>query len=211
VPIAKTAPIVLAERLTDLFAVVLLAALGSLAFPRGRAVAIAGAVVVLVAWALVVIRPVGEAFLRMAARLPVLGRFTARLEEAYDSLHGMVRPGPLLVATTLALVAWGLECVAVHVIASGFDDGAIGWLEATFAYAAATLAGAVAMLPGCLGVTEVSMTGAFGALAPGMSGPTAVALTLLVRIATLWWAVLLGAGAFLAYPSAPDPVPAPPS
>ena len=54
------------------------------------------------------------------------------------------------------------------------------------------------MMPGGLGVTEAGMTGLLAAVA---HVPLAVATgaTLLVRVATLWWAVVVGAIALAAF------------
>ena len=60
----------------------------------------------------------------------------------------------------------------------------------TFVYAFASLAGAVSMLPGGLGVAEGSLTGLLAGL--GTPLPEAAAATLLVRAATLWLAVAIG-------------------
>ena len=72
---------------------------------------------------------------------------------------------------------------------------------ATFVYAFASLAGAVSMLPGGLGVAEGSLTGLLAGL--GTPLPEAAAATLLVRGATLWLAVALGVVTLLvAFPGA---------
>ena len=69
----------------------------------------------------------------------------------------------------------------------------MSWDGATFAYAASTLAGAMAMMPGGLGVTEVGMTALLQTLGgPSMHPAVATATTMLVRIATLWFAVAIG-------------------
>lgn len=195
VSFARTAPIVVAERLTDLFALVLLVALGSLAFSQGLPVAAGGAAVVVVLWALCAFRPLGEACLRLGERLPGLRRIAPRLREAYESLHLLVDPGSLTVATGIATVSWFFECVSLLVIASGFPGVSLGILEATFAYAAPTIVGALAMMPGGLGVTEAGMTGILTTVATEMPTAVATGITMLVRLATLWWAVVLGAGA----------------
>ena len=92
-----------------------------------------------------------------------------------------------------ALVGWALECLAPWFLVQGFPGVQMSWEGATFGYAAGTLAGALAMLPGGLGVAEVGMAGLFRAAAPSMSLPTASAATILVRLSTLWFGVLLGA------------------
>lgn len=190
IPIARSAPIVVAERLTDLFALVLLTALGALALPSGAIIAAGGGAVVGVLWLACAWRPLGELGLRIAARLPLIKKIAPKLREAYDALQVLVRPRALGVATALALGSWFTECVALLLIARGFGAD-IGWLESTFAYAAPTIVGALAMMPGGLGVTEAGMTGILEEVAH-MTAADATATTLLVRLATLWWAVLLG-------------------
>lgn len=196
--VATTAPIVFAERLTDLMALVLLTAAGSLSFERGVPVAASGAalcafVLLASAW-----RPLGDRLLQVAEKLPLLRRAAPRLREAYESLFRLTRPAPLLFATTLATLSWGLECVALWVLLRGLPGGGLALDASFFAYSASTIAGAIAMMPGGLGVTEAGMTGLIQALSRGAIGSaTATAATMLCRLATLWWAVVVGAVAWV--------------
>jgi len=193
VSIARTAPIVIAERLTDLIALVLLTAVGSLAFEHGTAVAAAGAVLVSGMVAVCAYRPLGEAILRMGERIGPIAKIAHKLHEAYESLLTMLRPAPLLFGTGLAVLAWGLECAALYVIVHGFPGLTLSWDAAVFAYAASTIVGALAMLPGGLGVTEAGMTGLLQTLGgASMTKEVATAATILVRLATLWFAVAIG-------------------
>jgi uncharacterized protein (TIRG00374 family) len=193
VSIARTAPIVIAERLTDLIALVLLTALGSLAFEHGTIVAAAGAVLVSGMVTVFAYRPLGEALLRLGERIGPIAKIAHKLHEAYESLLTMLRPGPLLFGTLLAVMAWGLECAALYVIVHGFPGLHMTWDAAVFAYAASTIVGALAMLPGGLGVTEAGMTGLMQTLGgASMTKEVATAATILVRLATLWFAVAIG-------------------
>jgi uncharacterized protein (TIRG00374 family) len=192
VSVARTAPIVFAERLTDLFALAILGALGSLVFDEGGRIAIIAGVVVFALWIACVYRPLGERCLAYVDRLPVLGKLAPKLREAYESLHTLVGFQALTAATALALASWFLECVTLLVIARGFGVN-LDLAESVFAYSIPTIVGALAMMPGGLGVTEAGMTGvlvSFGGAA--MTSATATGITMLVRIATLWWAVALG-------------------
>ncbi len=194
--IARTAPIVVAERLTDLVALVVLCALGSFALPAGPRIALVFAVLVTGILAACAYRPLGELGLRIAARLPVLGKLAPRLRDAYESLFTMTRPAPLAVGTTLAVVAWALEALGLWAIVRGFPGCTLGLDASAFAYATSTIAGALAMMPGGLGVTEAGMTGMIQTLGGAALTPSiATAATILVRIATLWWAVALGGAA----------------
>src|SRR5262249_27844389 len=103
VPMAKTAPIVVAERLTDLIALVLLAAGGALLYEIGsRGILVGGA---LVAVFLVVVS--SQRLMRA-----ILSRLPKKIGELYDSMVSLVRPAPLAVATVLSLLAWACECLA---------------------------------------------------------------------------------------------------
>lgn len=200
VPLARTAPIVLAERITDLIALVTLAALGSLAFPQATAAALLGGGTVLALLTLVGVRPLGDLALRVAARLPLIKRIAPALEHALESLRSMLRPPALLTTSLLAVLSWGLECAALFALVHGFPGLHITPLSATFAYAAPTIVGALAMLPGGVGLTEVGMTGALLEVCGGaITRASAGAITILIRLATLWWAVLLGLVALFAF------------
>jgi uncharacterized protein (TIRG00374 family) len=71
----------------------------------------------------------------------------------------------------------------------------IGVVAALFIYAFSMLVGAISFLPGGIGGAEVTMTALL--MLNGMDNAGAVAATLLIRLATLWFAVLLGLLAML--------------
>jgi glycosyltransferase 2 family protein len=191
--IARTAPIVIAERLTDLIALVLLISAGALAFEHGVTVAVSSALLVAAVLVLCAYPPLGRFALRLLAYLPLLRRVSPKLGEAYEALLEMTRPLPLLVGSGLAFLAWGLECGSLYAIVHGFAGVTMSWDGATFTYAASTLAGAIAMMPGGLGVTEIGMTALLQALGgASMTPAVATAATMLVRVATLWFAVAIG-------------------
>ena len=190
--VARTASIVVAERLLDLVALVVLVSAGSAAFERGRAVAVVGAAVVAGVVAVCTVRPLGEWLLSLLARIRWVSRIVPRLREAYDALSTLTRPRALLVGSSYAIAGWALECVAALILVRGFEDAVVRWEAATFSYAAGTLAGAIAMLPGGLGVAEVGMSGLLRATSPSLSIETAAAATILIRLSTLWFGVALG-------------------
>jgi uncharacterized protein (TIRG00374 family) len=190
--IARTASIVVAERLLDLVALVVLVSLGSAAFASGRAIALSGAVLVLGIVLACTVRPFGYFGLGLLARIKALRGISGKLRETYDALHALTRPKPFFASFAYALTGWTLECAATWVLVSGFPGSVIGWDGATFGYAAGTLAGALAMLPGGLGVAEFGMSSSFRAAASVMTVATATAATILVRLCTLWFGVAVG-------------------
>ncbi|MEO6699430.1 MAG: lysylphosphatidylglycerol synthase transmembrane domain-containing protein [Paraperlucidibaca sp.] len=68
-----------------------------------------------------------------------------------------------------------------------------------FIYGFAMIVGALSFMPGGLGGTEATMTGLL--VLQGLSLPEAVAATVVIRLATLWFAVLLGLFAVVRLPA----------
>jgi uncharacterized protein (TIRG00374 family) len=191
VPMPKTAPIVIAERVTDLIGVIILIVLGSLGFSGGLVWAGAGAVVVTLLLVVVASRSLSLRIIGLVERLPgKLGKIGPKLHQAYDSLAVMVAPRNLLVPTVLSIGAWSLECLALWVVLRGFDQQTSVVL-CFFFYATSTLAGALVPVPGGLGVTESALQGQMIEIGH-VSAQQATAAMLLVRLATLWFAVLVG-------------------
>ena len=190
-PVSRTAPIVVAERITDLTALVALAVIGSLTLDLGTAVASSGGM--LVAFMLACLFPkVGFAIIGLLRRLPFVHRMADTLEESYRSLITLTTPTSLVWMTALATAAWFLEVLSLQVIVAGLG-AELDVLAATFTYSVATVAGALAMMPGGLGITEAGMTAllmSFGNA--GITPSIATAATILTRLSTLWWAVIVG-------------------
>lgn len=189
VAIERTAPIVVAERLTDLIGIIVLIAAGSLGFAGGLKYAAFGSIVVLSLVVIVASRKLSLGIIDLIAKTPGPGaRIAPKLRHAYESLTILVAPKNLIVPAGLSIVAWAFECLALWIVLKGFDVD-MSPLVSAFIYATATLAGALA--PGGLGVTEGMLQAQLVELAHIPKGES-VAAIFLVRLATLWFAVAVG-------------------
>jgi glycosyltransferase 2 family protein len=191
VPIAKTAPIVIAERVTDLIGIIVLIVIGSLGFSGGLLWAGIGAFLVTSLIVVIASRSLSMAIIGRVEKMPgKLGKIGPKLHASYDSLATMLKPANLVVPTLLSIVAWSLECLSLWVILQGFAQSTSVAL-CMFFYATSTLAGALVPVPGGLGVTEGALQEQLMNL--GKVPETAsTAAMILVRFATLWFAVLVG-------------------
>ena len=203
-PLSRSAPIVLAERVTDLFGFIILIAVTAgtsehLEMAAFTALLAAGVVF------LVATRRGAQIALALAGRIPGLGSRTDELAATLDSARALLRPRELPFAVLLAAMGWGLECVGCWIIvtaalpASAGAVPALGLVEVTYAFALAAVAGAVVVIsPGGLGVTEGLLTGllsrgyAAAGLAAGAARATALSATLVTRLCTLWFAMGIG-------------------
>ena len=122
-------------------------------------------------------------FRRGALRLP------GWLQEAWACLH--LQP---LAWLGLTLAAWAAQGVAVWLVCN--DLGlSLGLATATGFYAVAMVGGALSALPAGLGGTEALLTGLL--VAHGAGAGSALGMTVVVRLLTLWLAVAIGLLALL--------------
>jgi uncharacterized protein (TIRG00374 family) len=191
-PIHVSAPIVLAERFTDLLAFLVLIALGGLATAPDHA---------WIFWSVLVLcaAPLQERALRLFERAPLARRAAPRLRAALASVRVLLAPREILLPTAIATVGWSLECVGFWLVSDAFAPGAISLPFATYTFALSAVAGAVLILfPGGLGPTEASMSAllapryAAAGLAADAARASAASATLVIRLCTLWFAVGIG-------------------
>jgi uncharacterized protein (TIRG00374 family) len=192
IPIERTASIVIAERALDLVGLVAWVAIGSTAFEHGLIITIAGCVVVLAIILGCTVRPLADFVLDVLERFKPLAKLVPKLRETQQAVYVLMHPRLFASGTLLAFMGWGLEGLATYEVLSGFAETHVSLLAAVFSYSAGTLAGALAMLPGGLGVAELGMSALLRATASEITVATATAATILVRLATLWFGVAVG-------------------
>jgi len=193
VPAARGVAVVLAERISDGLAVLLLSTLGVIAYPRyWPAFALILALllgVILVSQ----IRPLAESLLGFGERLPLASRFVHHLREFYEGSFTLFRPQATLLAVALGVISWLGEGLGFYLILLGLGLPAAGQTLsiAVFTLSFSTVVGAASALPGGLGAAEASIAGML-VLLLGVPQGQAAAATLLIRFATLWFGVGLG-------------------
>ena len=158
VPIARSAPLVLAERVTDLLALLILGVIGVSIYGVARTMIVAGACTVAALLVMLSWPPLAHLGIRIVTALGPTKKLRPRLFEFYDGLAALVRPRPLTWATAIAALAWLAECAGFALIIGGFAGTAVPFGSAILIYAATTVAGALSFLPGGLLVTEAGMT-----------------------------------------------------
>ena len=190
VPYPVTFAMFLSERLSDLVAIVLLTLLGLSQYPQAQGMVLIG----LLGIVAVLIGISSKSLLTTAHRWAEekngrLFKLLAHLFELLSVARRCHSPRVLIIATLLSLIAWAAEALAFHWVLQWL--GADISLEfAVFIYALSMLVGGLSFLPGGLGSAEAVMIALL--VLKGMAMPTAVAATVFIRLATLWFAVLIG-------------------
>ncbi|HZC18434.1 MAG TPA: flippase-like domain-containing protein, partial [Rubrobacteraceae bacterium] len=127
---------------------------------------------------------------RALLKLPLLHRLAPHLGDFHGASNELLATRSLVVGTAISFCSWGIEIMAVHLCAVGMGVQT-PFLVVVFIFVVGSIGGALTMLPGGIGAAEAGMAGMFGTVA-GLSAGISVALTFLIRLATLWFATFIG-------------------
>jgi len=192
-PVSRSAPIIIAERLTDFISVVLLCIAGAFVFDYGKNIVLGVGIFFVSCVILISSRNLSLKIISFLEKLKIFHKVGEKFHEAYESIYTLVKIKPLLIAVSMSIVAWFLECLGLFVILkvySSFTHIEVSIMSAVFIYGFSTIIGSIAMLPGGLGLTEASLTGLMVFLK--IPKDVSVASTFIIRIATLWFSVAVG-------------------
>lgn len=193
VPLTKVAGAFFAERLLDLVAMVVLAALLFAGSAQYRGWIVGAGLLVTVVLFLLALLPWDRISTAVRANeriAPLIGKTLASGTSALAATQPLLRPAPLLFGFALAMLAWGVEGVGLNVLGGMLPGVHLDVGTSVGIYAIAVLIGGLSFLPGGLGSTEAVMTALL--VTHGFPVGDSIFLTLACRLVTLWLAVVLG-------------------
>jgi uncharacterized protein (TIRG00374 family) len=199
VPATVSLAAFLTERLQDFLAILLLSSL-VVSWYGGAQWALLSSLGLTLVAALVLQMPKLAAVRALAHRSGRLASLGRRLVEILRLARVCLTPGRFSLGFLLGLAAWSAEAFGFSWLMRSLGHP-LELAVAISVYALSMLAGALSFMPGGLGGSEAAMVLLLKMLRVPLSA--AVAATLLIRLATLWFAVLLGIIALLRRPSAP--------
>lgn len=178
------------ERLSDLTAIVLLILLGVSFYPQSWPMLMIGSIGIIVIMLLI------SSTLIHQSITCLFGDKYRRLNKLTNTIVDMLTESrrchstiTLFIATFISLIAWGAEGLAFYWVLIWLNVE-VPFTYAVFVYALSMLAGALSFLPGGLGGAEATMISLL--LLYGIGMPEAVVATIFIRLATLWFAVIIG-------------------
>jgi uncharacterized protein (TIRG00374 family) len=193
VPVSESIAAFLADRLSDLLAVLLLASLAAWSDPGLRPLMLGLSLALILALGFLLSKRFMawlQARSEASATQQGWRKGVAAALYAISHCQHLFSIGVLLPALALALLAWCCEACILF-LAVHWVGAQIGLLSALSIYAVAKLIGALSFIPGGVGSTEISMLGLL--LVAGVPEAEAVICTLFLRLSTFWVALLLGA------------------
>ncbi|MBI9043930.1 MAG: flippase-like domain-containing protein [Anaerolineaceae bacterium] len=192
-PVSRGLSIVVAERISDGMAVLLLSTLGVIAYPQYWPAFLTVFIILVTVIVISQIRPAAYWLLSIADKIPLVNRVSPGIRDFYEGSFILFKPVPTLIAVGLGTISWLGEGIGFYFIllGLGLPSGINTLTMAIFILAFSTVIGAVSTLPGGLGAAELSIAGMLKILL-GVSTVISTTATLLIRLATLWFGMILG-------------------
>jgi uncharacterized protein (TIRG00374 family) len=193
IPVSRGVSVIVAERISDGLAVLLLSTFGVIVYPQ-YSYAFLLVLVFLVGLIIISqIKPIAYWFLNLTKKIPIIKKFSPHLFEFYEGSFNVFRPGATILAVSLGTISWLFEGIGFYYLLTvlGLPANLETFANAIFILAFSTVIAAVSTLPGGLGAAEVSIAGMLTLLV-GMNSTNATFATLIIRLATLWFGITLG-------------------
>lgn len=187
---ARSVPLMLADRVIDLWAVLILslASVASFAAYAWQGALLAG-VLALVSLPLLFPRRLKPLVNRLYGLWPARGRALVRTRRTIDALDELASWRSYGLTLLPSIGGWFAECAALYLLLQQLGAD-VSMLHAVFVFSFGMIIGALSMLPGGLGSTEATMVLLLGAI--GVDLDVALAATAIIRLTTFWFAIALG-------------------
>ena len=190
IPRTKTAPIVLVEKVYDLIGAILASIIGIIILGVYPYLIVIAILVLAVIFFFMNYRPASELFFKRITKLKFFSKYIENISESYKTVQKSTNVKVATVCILLAVTYWFIISAAAYYILIGFDINILDYLKVLAIYVTSILLGAISFIPAGIGITEGTLAGLLTLEGIGVS--TALILSVMIRILTLWYSVGVG-------------------
>ena len=186
----KTVPIIIVEKVYELIGAILASVIGIIILGMEFyliIIAISGLVVI---FFFMYHKPASELFFNRIAKLKFFSKYIENLPEFYKIVKKSTNVKAATVCILLGVTYWFIISSAAYYTLIAFDVNILDYLKVLAIYTTSSLLGAISFIPGGIGVTEGSIAGLF--TLNGIDVSTALILSVIIRVLTLWYTVCIG-------------------
>ena len=192
--LSKTVPVVIVERITDVLGLAILSLFGVLYYKQGIYLILVLLLLFLLFFAAVKSRTTSTWIISKLETK--MGKYAENIKTMHRTFEATMESKGLIGMSLLSAFAWFFECLGMYIVILGFKE-CLNITLATFIYSFASLAGAVSMIPGGLGVAEATISGLLQFF--GSAPATSVGIAIIIRLGTLWYGAIMGMSIYLVF------------
>ena len=186
----KTVPIIIVEKAYELIGALLASIIGIIVLGMEFyliIIAISGLVVI---FFFMYHKPASELFFNRITKLKFFSKYVENISEFYEIVKKSTNVKVATICILLALTYWFMVSAAAYYTLIAFDVNILDYLKVLAIYTTSSLLGAISFIPGGIGITEGTLTGLL--TLEGIEISTALILSVMIRVLTLWYLVCIG-------------------
>ena len=190
IPRTKTAPIIVVEKVYDLIGAILAAIIGIIILGMESYLIFIAILVLAIIFFFVYYRPASELFFKQITKTKFFSKYIENISESYEIVQKSTNVKVAIICILLAVTYWFIISAAAYYFLIAFDINVLDYLKVLAIYTTSILLGAVSFIPAGIGITEGSIAGLF--TLNGIDVSTALILSIMIRVLTLWYTVGVG-------------------
>jgi len=186
----KTIPIIIVEKAYELIGAILASVIGIIILGMEFyliIIAISGLVVI---FFFMYHKSASELFFNRITKSKFFSKYIENISGFYETVQKSTNVRAATICILLALAYWFMVSAAAYYTLIAFDVNILDYLKVLAIYSTSTLLGAISFIPGGVGITEGTLAGLF--TLEGISISTALILSVMIRVLTLWYSVSVG-------------------
>jgi len=190
IPRTKTVPIIVAEKLYDLIGAILASIIGIIILGMDFYLIIIAILALAVIFFFMFYRPASEIFFKRITKTKFFSKYVDNMSEFHAIIQKSTNVKAATICILLGVTYWFIISAAAYYILMAFDVNILDYLTVLAIYTTSILLGAISFVPAGIGVTEGSIAGLF--TLNGIDVSTALILSVMIRVLTLWFSVSVG-------------------
>jgi uncharacterized protein (TIRG00374 family) len=190
IPRTKTVPIIAVEKVYDLIGAILASIIGIIILGMDFYLIIIAILALAVIFFFMFYRPASEIFFKRITKTKFFSKYVDNMSEFHAIIQKSTNVKAATVCILLGVTYWFIISSAAYYTLIAFDVNVLDYLTVLAIYTTSILLGAISFVPAGIGVAEGSIAGLF--TLNGIDVSTALILSVMIRVLTLWFSVSVG-------------------
>ena len=190
IPRTKTVPIIVAEKVYDLIGAILASIIGIIILGMDFYLIIIAVLALAVIFFFMFYRPASEIFFKRITKTKFFSKYVDNMSEFHAIIQKSTNVKAATICILLGVTYWFIISAAAYYTLMAFDINVLDYLTVLAIYTTSILLGAISFVPAGIGVAEGSIAGLF--TLNGIDVSTALILSVMIRVLTLWFSVSVG-------------------